>query len=390
MKTIKIKLLTTSIIVSAVIIATTIPANAQRRTSQNTRTETRTEKNDRNKNVTTEKKSDNKVGDSRQRTSNNVGSSSNRDVKTKSGTINNSSAQRSTSSNRDRSVSESRTSQPQNKSGYKTPSGNSSRSNSNVQGDRSRNSSAGRTTTAPQSRNDTRNRPNYGKNVPNERRTTGPNNVRPEARNNPSRAREIYRHDEHDSRYTPNSNYRGSNRYWANTYRPGNMNYNRNDRDFYRRYDFRTYNHWDRSWENYRWNLGSWRDYYGGYNPYSYRYYKFYYHHPVYGHVIKRFDFRPMVFIHNHNRYYCYDGHFFRYRRGIGYILVDIPFGIMFDQMPVGYDRVYINGYLYFRVGNLFFEFTNLGYRLVHYPERYFSYNDGYMNEGYYFDDDVY
>ena len=70
--------------------------------------------------------------------------------------------------------------------------------------------------------------------------------------------------------------------------------------------------------------------------------------------------------------------------------MVDIPFGMVFDQLPYGYERVYINGFMYFRVGNLFFEFTNLGFRLVHYPERYFSYNDGYVNDGYYFDDDIY
>ena len=86
-------------------------------------------------------------------------------------------------------------------------------------------------------------------------------------------------------------------------------------------------------------------------------------------------------------RYYCHDGHFFRFRRGIGYVLVDMPFGFSFEYLPHGYERVYINGYLYFRVGNLFFEYSPFGFKLVHYPERYFAYDDGYYNHGYHFED---
>ena len=168
------------------------------------------------------------------------------------------------------------------------------------------------------------------------------------------------------------------------------MNYNRKDKNFYLNYNYRKHNHWNRSWENYRWSHSSWRDYYGGYNFYSYRFHKNYYHHSIYGHVIRKFTIRPGIFVHNHNRYYSYNGHFFRYRRGIGYILVDIPFGIVFEQLPYGYERVYINGYLYFRMGNLFFEYSQYGYRLVHYPERYFAYNYDFRNDGYYFDDDYY
>jgi hypothetical protein len=219
------------------------------------------------------------------------------------------------------------------------------------------------------------NRANY------ERRSTGIN-----SRN----TREMYRLDENDKRYSPNTNYRGSKQVWNNNRRPAHMNYNRRDRDYYSNYDFRTHKHWDSNWERYRWNFYSWRDYYHGYNPYSYRYHKHYYHHPRYGHVIRKFVYRPNIFVHNNSRYYCYDGHFFRYFRGVGYVLVDVPFGIVFDAVPHGYERVYINGYLYLRVGNLFFEYTDFGFRLVHYPERYYAYDDGYRNEGYYFEDDLY
>lgn len=179
--------------------------------------------------------------------------------------------------------------------------------------------------------------------------------------------------DENDKRYTPNKNYRGSSKSWTENYRPSNMNYNHTNRDFYRNYDYRKYHHWDKRWENYRWNAGSWRDYYRGYNPYSFKYNKYYYHHHRYGHVLRKFVYPPVVYINNHHHYYCYDGHFFRYKRGIGYVLVNVPYGFSFDYLPMDFERVYINGYLYFRVGNLFFEYSDYGYRLIHYPERYFS-----------------
>ncbi len=198
-------------------------------------------------------------------------------------------------------------------------------------------------------------------------------------------SREKYRLDENDRRYTPNKDYRGSSSYWTLRDRPERMNYNHTDKRFYRNYDYSHYKHWDRNWENYRWSFNSWRDYYSGYNPYSYRYYKYYYHHPYYGEVISRFINPPLVFIHNNIRYYCYDGHFFRYHEGIGYILVDMPFGTVFNYIPVDYDRVYINGYQYFRVGNLFFEYDNIGFHLIHYPERYFSVNVSFSNNGYAF-----
>jgi hypothetical protein len=64
-----------------------------------------------------------------------------------------------------------------------------------------------------------------------------------------------------------------------------------------------------------------------------------------------------------------------------------MPFGMTFDYLPGNYERVYINGYLYFRVGNLFFEYSDYGFQLVHYPERYFSLNIDFSNNGYYFED---
>jgi len=193
---------------------------------------------------------------------------------------------------------------------------------------------------------------------------------------------ERYNHNSNDLRYRPNKNYQGSNKNWSSDFRSDTRNYTQTN-NYYNVTN--NYNHWDRSWEGYCWNQNSWINYYEYYNPYAYRNYKYYYHHPYYGHVIRKFSFQPQVFIHNHNRYYCFDGHFFRYRHRVGYVLVDVPFGMAFEYIPNEYERVYINGFLYFRVGNLFFESTNSGFQLVHYPERYYAFNGGYLNEGFHF-----
>ena len=203
-----------------------------------------------------------------------------------------------------------------------------------------------------------------------------------------SNNRDFYRTDKNDQRYSPNQDFRGSKQNWSERQRPHNMNYNHQDRNYYVNYNFDKHKHWDRSWERYRWNYNSWCDYYRGYNPLSFVYYRYYFHDPRYGHVIRRFDFRPMVFINNYDRYYFFEGHFFRHLPGVGYVLVDLPYGFTFDVLPTGYyERAYINGYLYFRVGNLFFESTGFGYSLVHYPERYYAWDNSYSRHGYMFDD---
>lgn len=206
------------------------------------------------------------------------------------------------------------------------------------------------------------------------RRTTGTTGTK---------ALRYYNVDRKDKRYTPNSNYRGSNKKWSSNYRSKAMNHNHRDRKYYSTYNFRKKSHWDRRWEHYRWTHNSWRDYYQGYHPYSYRYHKHYYYNNHYGHVIRKFVYRPVRFVHNHQNYYCYDGHFFRYRRGVGYILVNLPFGFTFERLPYNYEQVYINGYVYFRVGNLFFESSAYGFQLVHFPDRYYAYNDNYHNHQY-------
>lgn len=212
--------------------------------------------------------------------------------------------------------------------------------------------------------------------------------VTPRARKEHNRT--IYRVDSKDNRYAPTKTYKGNNNNWSSGYARHHVHYNTRDENFYRYYDHRKYMHWDHTWESYSWNVNSWRDYYSGYHPYSYRFHKHYYFHPGYGHVVRKFGYKTDFFVHNNVRYFNYNGHFFRHFPGVGYVLVDMPYGLVFQKLPRHIERVYINGYLYFRAGNLFFERNPYGYALIHYPERYFALENDYYNGGYYREGDYF
>ncbi len=200
----------------------------------------------------------------------------------------------------------------------------------------------------------------------------------------------LYRVDTRDSRYVPAKNFKGNKNHWNAGYAKHHVHYKNHNENFYRNYNYRKHLHWDHNWETYRWNVNSWREYYSGYHPYSYRFHKHYYFHPVYGHVVRKFGAKPDYFVHNRVRYYNYNGHFFRHFPGVGYVLADMPFGLVFHKLPRYAERVYINGYLYFRVGNLFFEKNPHGFALIHYPERYYALETDFYNGGYYREIDFY
>lgn len=383
------RLLATMVTLAAVTTATTIPANAQRRSSERNTTESRPVKSDSDRKSTVEKKSTFKESDKVQRSATIKNNGNDRNIR-----------RYSTSEQDNRKSANAKISVPQNDNRNRNSGvqDNSRRSSGNVSerpagsnsGYKSGNSNQ-RTETysgsnrriESQDRDNNKSATVRDRYEPNVRRSTGVND---NSRTSRPAMVEKYNLNDNDRYYSTSREYRGSNTYWNGNQRDRNMNYNRNDRDFYRNYNYNKYSHWDHNWERYRWNRDSWRDYYRSYHPYSYTFHKHYFFHNHYGHVIRKFSIAPFIFVHNHNRYYCYDGHFFRYKRGIGYILVDMPFGFMFEYLPADYERVYINGYLYFRVGNLFFEHTGYGFRLVHYPERYFAWDDGYHHNGYYFD----
>jgi hypothetical protein len=406
MKTKNTKWIATTLLLAVISIAIALPANAQRRRSDEGRTENPVRKDNRSVRNTVQKKSTFKDHDSGSRDSKSTSVRREREIKRDVQQKSTESPSRNTSDVK-RTVRKSDETVRRPEPESRAP---STRNDNQILNTRSREKSVERK--APGTGRDYRNEPqtrvnrnNPGREEMREQSRTRdnrgsvstradrrnlPDNPTLTRRNSATRAQTIYKLDDNDKRYRANSNYKGSNEHWSNSYRSKNNHYRNFDKNFYRNYNYGKYNHWDHRWENYRWNHHSWIDYYHGYHPYSYKFHRHYFHHPTFGHVIRRFVHRPDVFFHNNHRFYCYDGHFFRYFRGVGYVLVDIPFGMVFSYLPHDYDRVFINGYLYFRVGNLFFEYSDYGYRLVHYPERYFAYSDDFYHEGYVFDDILY
>jgi len=93
-----------------------------------------------------------------------------------------------------------------------------------------------------------------------------------------------------------------------------------------------------------------------------------YYVHRDYGRVYRRFDEKPLVIKYNQGNFYYYGNHFYTYRKGIGYCVVDAPRHIYFSSLPSQTVKVHINGNLIFRNGNLFFQLSPRGYSLVPAP----------------------
>jgi hypothetical protein len=109
-------------------------------------------------------------------------------------------------------------------------------------------------------------------------------------------------------------------------------------------------------------------EYHPSYSKKNYHRHSDYYKHPRYGRVYSRFDHNPVVFRHPDCDYYYYGDNFYRYRDGIGYCVVEPPRHEYFRHLPVECHKVYINGQVFFRNGDLFFESSPRGYILVPSP----------------------
>jgi hypothetical protein len=326
MKTKKIRLIVTMVTLTAAIAITTSPSYAQRRNSKDSR----------NDNVTSTKSGDNKPNPEKSASANKRENNDRNDR-----------VQKAPGNSRHWDME--RNSRPvEQSSRAKAP----ERENQSARPDREKRN----TNEAEQSHANRDNERNANVVIPERNR-----------RENPAEKRERY--NTRTDRDIPSKDYKGSDRYWSgDDHRDRFMNDDARNRDLMDR------GHWNHSWEGFRWNERSWQDYYHGYRPYSFRYDRYYFHHPTFGDVLRRFLFKPVVFVYHRIPYYCYDGYFFAYHRGVGYVLTDIPYGIVFPELPYGYEEVYINGYLYYRIGNLFFEFAGDGYRLIYYPERFLAY----------------
>jgi len=77
-----------------------------------------------------------------------------------------------------------------------------------------------------------------------------------------------------------------------------------------------------------------------------------YVNHPKYGRVYQRFDHSPVVFKHSRGNYYYSEP----------------PRHMYFKDLPFRCERVYANGHVYFRNGDLFFSYSPRGYVIVPSP----------------------
>lgn len=93
-----------------------------------------------------------------------------------------------------------------------------------------------------------------------------------------------------------------------------------------------------------------------------------YFNHPKYGRVYQRFDHNPVVFKYDRGNYYYFNDHFYTYRRGVGYCVVETPGNIYFEHLPFNCNRVVVNGNVLFRNGDLYFRLSRRGYALVSNP----------------------
>ena len=99
------------------------------------------------------------------------------------------------------------------------------------------------------------------------------------------------------------------------------------------------------------------------------RYYKRHGHrcyaHPRYGNVVVKFSVRPTIINHCDGDYYYERGRYYQYYPEFGYIRVDAPESICFDDVPDACERVSYRGGVYFRLGDLSFVKDGRGFRLA-------------------------
>jgi hypothetical protein len=158
-----------------------------------------------------------------------------------------------------------------------------------------------------------------------------------------------------DNKESPSPNYRENNRnLW------GNRNYSRHE------WEQRQYN-----WNDHHWDFSNY--YRKGTVPYYFRNNNHYWYYPEYGHILRGFRHEPVIFYSGRMPYYFEDGFFYRYYSGIGYVWIEEPYDIWFNELPYGAVRVRIGGRMYFRLGNAYFMLGHAGFHLVVLADRFYD-----------------
>ena len=110
------------------------------------------------------------------------------------------------------------------------------------------------------------------------------------------------------------------------------------------------------------------------------------YRHPHHGVVVKRFVHTPIVVNARHSRYYYCDGFYYKHVPRVGYIGIDMPYGVIVRELPIRHRRIVLNGSPYYFSGGMFFIRAGFGFRLVAPPVDRVEYAWLY-NDDYYYDD---
>lgn len=92
------------------------------------------------------------------------------------------------------------------------------------------------------------------------------------------------------------------------------------------------------------------------------------YDHPRYGRVYNKFDHNPVVFRHDRGNYYYYGNRFYTYHKGVGYCVTEPPRHVYFRHLPADCSQIHVNGQVFFRNGDLFFQLSPRGYAIVPSP----------------------
>tara|TARA_R110001583_G_scaffold30757_1_gene105923 strand:+ start:5005 stop:5670 length:666 start_codon:yes stop_codon:yes gene_type:complete len=90
-----------------------------------------------------------------------------------------------------------------------------------------------------------------------------------------------------------------------------------------------------------------------------------YYSHSRYGNVVVQFSTRPTIINHRDGDFYYSRGRYYQHYSEVGYVRVDAPESIYFEDIPDSFERVSYRGDVYFRLGDLSFVKDRSGFRLA-------------------------
>ena len=79
---------------------------------------------------------------------------------------------------------------------------------------------------------------------------------------------------------------------------------------------------------------------------------------------------RPVVMNHRNGHVYFYGGRYYEYHPRHGYIMINYPVNYVFNQLPYGSRKVWIDGQYYFRYDNTFFRPIASGFAIVQLPRQ--------------------